>query len=485
MDEKQEATIFGQEENKEQEPKLEAPIQQVQGRQENNPLENLEEEESFFSRYFPKAIKIFIAIIIVALFVFLIIRFILPRFAAKEDKIVTLKYWGLWEDKNTMQSIINDFEKENPNVKIEYSKQDIKQYRQRLVTRIENGEGPDIFRFHNTWVIQLYDILLPLSKETITKEEFKKSFYPVAQSDLIKNGAIYGIPLEIDTLSLFTNSEMFSVAGAKVPKTWEDFVKTAKSLTVKDEEGRIKTAGAALGTFDNISHAPDIVSLFLLQNGANLEKLLQTPQNSQDALIFYTSFAKEEDNVWDNTLDNSLLAFSKGNLAMYFGYSWDVFNFKAINSALLFEVHPVPKLEGRNITVASYWVEGISAKTKYQEETSLFLKYLAKKETQQKLFTETAKSRFFGEPYSRADLAETLKNNVLAYPFVEDGPNALSSFFVSNTFDDGLNSQMNNYLGNAIRSILGNTSPDSAVETLSQGVDQVLGQYDKNKQITN
>lgn len=50
-------------------------------------------------------------------------------------------------------------------------------------------------------------------------------------------------------------------------------------------------------------------------------------------------------------------------------------------------------------------------------------------------------------------------------------------FFVANTYDNGLNSQMNAYLGNAIRAILGNTSSQSTIDTLAQGVAQVLAQY--------
>lgn len=38
---------------------------------------------------------------------------------------------------------------------------------------------------------------------------------------------------------------------------------------------------------------------------------------------------------------------------------------------------------------------------------------------------------------------------------------------------------MNTYLGNAIKSILENTSPETAVETLAKGVDQVIKQYEQ------
>ncbi|MDP3726794.1 MAG: extracellular solute-binding protein [bacterium] len=426
----------------------------------------------------PPILKAIIGIIVFLIVGFLIFTFIVPRFTKQKTEKITLTYWGLWEDSRTMQTVLSDFERENPNISVQYTKEDVKQYRNRVITRIKNGTGPDVFRFHNTWVPQLLDVLLPLSNDVVSGSDFRKQFYPVAQADLVKNGAIYGIPLEIDTLSLFINAQVFQAASLEPPVTWEDFAKSSRALTVKDEIGKIKTSGAALGTFDNITHAPDIISLLFVQNGADIKNLSKTAQASADALSFYTSFATGEGNVWDQTLDPSILAFSKGNLAMYFGYSWDVFTIKALNPNLSFGIVSVPHLEGRNITIASYWAQGASLKSKHQKEALLLLKFLAKKETQQKLFLEISKTRLFGEPYANRELAELLKDNQYVYPFVSGADGAVSSFFASDTFDDGLNSQMNAYLGNAVRSILSNTSPQSAVETLSSGVTQVLQQYE-------
>lgn len=435
---------------------------------------DLEDEgPSFFST----AIKIGIVIIVILAIAFLVFRFVIPQFSKQKSQKVSLTYWGLWDDKNTMQAIISDFQRKNPNITVSYVKEDIKQYRERLQKRTELGTSPDVFRFHNTWMPMLSEILLPLPNDIVNTSEFKKTYYPVIADDLIKKGAIYGIPVGIDTLALFVNTEILNSATQKVPQTWDDFINVARALTVKDETGRIKTAGASLGTFDNINHAPDIVSLLLVQNGANLSDLLKTSQAASDALNFYTSFAKGEGNVWDVTLDPSIIAFSKGTLAMYFGYSWDIFLIKAANPTLAFEVYSVPHLPGRSMTIASYWADGVSAKSKHQKEAYLFLKFLKEKDTAQKLYSEASKTRLFGTPYARVDLTDTLKDNKLVYPFVSQANNAVSTFFASDTFDDGLNSESNAYLGNAVRSVLDNTSPESAIETLYKGVSQVLEKY--------
>lgn len=425
---------------------------------------------------------------VVSFIILLILIFLLiPK--KPSVKNVELVWWGLWEDNRVMRPLIADFEKANPNIKVKYTKQDPKKYRERLITRIQNGSGPDIFRFHNSWYPMLSDVLLPLSSDVITPEEFKKTYYPVMEGDLIQNGAIYGIPLGADTLAMFVNTEMFEKAGVTPPTNWDEFNKAAKKLTIPDDDnpGKIKVAGAALGTYNNIAHAPDIISLIFLQQGVNVKTFGTAPKDEMDALDFYTSFAKgQSDNVvWDSSLDNSMLAFSRGSLAMYFGYSWDVFRIKSMNPDLKFKVMPVPGLVSKKQTIASYWVEGVSSKSPNSKEALLFMQFLAKKETAQKFYTEVAKTRAFGEPYARADLAETLKDNPLVYPFVSQLKNASSTYFSSDTYDGdgGLNFLLNNYLGTAVTtSSEGNTSTQSVIDTLDQGVAQTYEKFGLTQQ---
>jgi multiple sugar transport system substrate-binding protein len=422
-----------------------------------------------------KILKILLGAVVIVILGFVVFNFVVPLFF-KGSEEVKLIYWGLWEDEPQFASIIKDFERENPGIKIEYSKQDIKQYRERLMTRSINGNGPDIFRFHNSWYPMISSILLPFPSSVISKEDFDKNYYPVAKNDLIKNGGIIGIPLQVDTLNLYINKDLFESTGLDVPKTWIDFGNYARRLSVKDETGQILTSGAAMGTFSNITHAPDIISMLFAQNGVDLNDISLNINSVSDTLDFYTSFATSSSNVWNESLDESIQMFASGSLAMYFGYSWDFFTIKAMNPDISFEIHPVPSLPEREITVASYWAEGASSKSIHQKEALLFMKYLAQKEVSQKFFTEVSKTRNFGEPYARVDLADSLKESSM-YPFVTSAVNARSSYFADSTFDNGLNSQMNQYLENAVNSILEGNSAQSAAETLSQGFNQVLNQY--------
>jgi multiple sugar transport system substrate-binding protein len=164
---------------------------------------------------------------------------------------------------------------------------------------------------------------------------------------------------------------------------------------------------------------------------------------------------------------------------MFFGYSWDIFAIKAKNPTLSFSIHPVPALTNP-VTIASYWAEGVSSKTKHQKEAMLFLTFLTKKETEQQLFTIESKTRLFGELPARRDLGQLVSKNPLLDPFLKQAEYAVSSYYVSDTFDNGLNDQLNVYLGNAVRAILGNTSVESATDTFVKGATQVLKRYGIN-----
>ena len=409
-----------------------------------------------------------------------IIILALPKHKTVTD--VTLQWWGLWEDENVVHAIIADFEKQNPHIKVEYVKQTPDQYRDRLLARIQANTGPDIFRYHNTWYPMLSNVLAPLSQDVISPDEFKKVYYPVMQNDLVQNGGIYGIPMGIDTLALFVNTDLLQSAGVDVPKNWDDFQKDAVKLTVKDSAGNIKTAGAALGTYDNIAHAPDILAALFAEQGVTMAKFPSDAKDETTVLNFYTSFAQGDNATWDSRLDNSLTTFAKGNLAMYIGYSWDIFTIQQLqaNQKVNFKIYPLPGLYGVNKTLASYWVEGVSSRSPNQQQALLFMHYLAQKTTAEKFYTEASKTRAFGEPYARIDMADELRSNPLVYPFVQQANNATSSLFSSDTHDGdgGINSVSNNYLANAIASLVGsNGSADSAVQTLDDGIAQVFQKY--------
>lgn len=392
------------------------------------------------------------------------------------SKEVTITYWGLWENDANVRNMISDFESTHPKIKVQYTKQSPKQYRERLQAAIARAEGPDVFRFHNTWVPMLARDLSPVPKTIMTGAEFSSTFYPVATGDLIAGNSIYGIPLMIDGLGLYINEDLLATAGVNVPTTWNDVLDIVPKLTVKNEQG-IVTSAIALGTAGNIEHFSDILATMIMQNGAKLTNLKS--KEAQEAIIFYHKFADPSDPVytWNESLDNSIFAFANGRVAMILAPSWRAFDIKQINPALRFKIAPIPQLPGNTITWASYWVEGVSAKSKSLEQAWEFVKYLTSRETAVKLYTEISRSRLFGEPYARVDLGTSLDGDPLVGSYVKQAQTAKSFPLASRTFDNGINDKLIKYLEDAVNSVVAGNSPAKALETAQSGFSQVLSTY--------
>lgn len=429
-----------------------------------------------------KYILIGAGILVFLVIVLLAVRFIFSR-GGDNSKAVTLTYWGLWEDPNTIKPLIDEYQKSHPTVKINYTKQNPKEYRERLQAAINRGEGPDLFRFHNTWTDMLKNELSAIPESIYTKQEYENTFYPVAVEDLNNGNNIVGIPLEIDGLVVIYNEDILKASDIEVPTAWEDFRNAAIRLTVKDQSGTIQTAGVALGSADNVEHFSDTLGLMFMQNGADLYDLggpCADPNSSTcatDTLLFYKRFAELPDNTWEGTFDNSIQAFAGGKVAMIFAPTWQILTIKQINPDINIKVAPVPQLPGITINWGTYWVEGVSPRSKNQLAAWEFLKFLSSKESMTKLYTEESKTRLFGEPYSRKDLASTLKNDPYLGVLMQEAPTMKSFPLASNTYDNGVNDQNIKYLLDAVNSMQSGASADSAVETLTQGLNQILEKF--------
>jgi multiple sugar transport system substrate-binding protein len=428
---------------------------------------------------FPKVAILAIVAVVILIAVFAAYKILMGNSKKSTGNIT---WWGLWEDPVIVQPLIDEFQSQHSGVKITYIRQSPQDYRERLTSSLAKGTGPDIFAFHNSWVPMFKNSLDTLPASVMNPADFAKIFYPVASSDLTSGSSIVGIPLEYDGLILYANQDIFEKSGKSIPTTWDDYRNVAKNLTVKDDQGIITQAGAAMGRTENVDHWPEILALLMLQNGVDLTN--PTGKIAQDALTFFTLFSTN-DGVWDASLPNSTQAFAAGKLAMYIGPSWRAFDIIQQNPSLRFKTYPIPQLPKDNptqpdITYATYWVQGVWSVSPNKSLAWDFLKFLSTQDSLNKLYQNEAKYRNFGEPYPRIDMASLLIDHPLAGSVVAQAPGAMSWYLDSRTFDGptGINSQMINYFADAVNAVISGRIPvDKALETTANGVAQILAQY--------
>jgi multiple sugar transport system substrate-binding protein len=323
----------------------------------------------------------------------------------------------------------------------------------------------------------MINYLEPVPTTFITTSSFKSTYYPVASTDLIVNGKIYAIPFGIDTLGLYVNTDLLTAAGVEIPTEWEQFREAARKLTVRDG-GRIKTAGAALGNAINVDHWQDILALMMSQAGVDMEKDAASIR-AQEALLYYTTFSSV-DKVWNQSMENSTMAFAQGRVAMYFGPSWRFFDIKNINKNINFRVVPVPQLAGADkVNYASYWAEVVSKNSANKEAAFAFLKFLTSQEVMEKMYTEASKIRAYGEPYARVSMASKMTTDPNVGPFIAGAGAAKSSYLASFTGDGetGINTRISNYYADAVNGATGGSGARGALDTVASGIRQVLGGY--------
>lgn len=434
-----------------------------------------------------KAIPKFVFFVLGAVFVvfilFLLFRLLgnrNNRTPSEKTPVVnaSLTWWGLWEPSEVLDSQIKAFQNQNPGVTITYTQQSIKDYRERLQGAFARGQGPDIFRFHNTWVpmLMIQEVLASAPTNSGIAQTFERTFYPFAVKDLRVSGNLVGVPLMTDGLALYVNKKALAVSGKSAPKTWQELSILAKDLTIRGEDGKIERAGIALGSANNVDHFSDILALLILQNGGNPGIPEDRNNLVSDALTFYTQFLRT-DRTWDETLPNSTYAFATEKVAMIFAPSWRAFEIKQINPNIDFAVYPVPQLPGKPVTFASYWVEGVSKMSKNQQVAWKFLEFLSSKEVLQKLYSQASTQRLFGEVYPRMDMADLLAKDPYVGAYVEQANSGVSWYLSSRTFDNGINDQIIKYYQDAVNGIVGGKNNSDVMPTLSTGVSSVLNAY--------
>ena len=425
-------------------------------------------------------------IIIIVLSLSIILGFLFWRFgpgislfnSSKPKGPVTLTYWGLWEDDNLIKPLILEYQKQNPNIIINYVKQSSLNYRTRVQTQIREGVGPDVFRIHNSWMPMFQTDLAPAPEDVFTLSDYKNSFYPVAEATFVKNNQILAAPAEIDGLALFYNEDILNGVGGKPPKNWQEFIDLSTKMTVRDATG-IKTAGAGMGSTGNVDHWPDLIALLLLQQpGVDLTNVA-TPQVSE-ILSFYTGFVIDpKRKTWDVNLPPSTQMFASGRLGFYFAPSWRAHELRVANPNLKFKVAAVPQLSGRNVAYATFWTEAVSKNSKNTKEAWKFVKYLTSPQAEKLAYQQASQIRLFGEPYSQISLAQEVSSDPIVGAYITQGPIYKTWYLSSDTHDAGINDEMIKYWEDGINSVLQGNSSEGALQTVDRGVKQVLDKYTK------
>ena len=384
--------------------------------------------------------------------------------AKKLAEPVTLTIWSAIDDDDAYDQMMRNFRQSYPYASLVFKRYRLEEYEDQLLNALAEDRGPDIFMIHNTWVGKYLSKISPqppkvkvarqvvtgnLKKEvtievqeisTISPTKLRNEFVDVVAADTIRKvdvaddpkhpdyqERILGLPMSVDTLALYYNKDLLNAAGIpNPPENWADVQEQVRKLALVSAEGNIIRAGIGMGTGENVERSPDIISLLMMQNGAEMSDdrgyitFNQMPDSLRDtleqppaygALRFYTDFANPGKNVytWNADQPNSMDAFIRGTSAFFLGYHYQLPTIRANAPKLNLGITSVPQIQGTpEVNYANYWLWTVSTKSDAPDLAWHFINYMTGEDGvklyQEELPRPTARRSFIAEQLEDPDL---------------------------------------------------------------------------------
>lgn len=409
-----------------------------------------------------------------------------------------LVMYGL-DDSDVIEPIITQYREKHSNVRIRYKKfNNPADFENLMVNEIAEGEGPDIFYVHNTWLPRHLKKIVPLQSESLTPEKFSEVFVKVAADDFVQpepaSGVkkIYALPLYVDTLALYYNKRDFEQKlpeRGKPAANWEAFKDEADRFRAQDDSGTLSRGAIAMGRADNMRLAVDVLYHLFLQSGVEMytDDFKQVKFNGaagQEVFEYFIGFALPQNKEFSWGLDlapanspsgGEVEAFLSGKVSAVLAYSdlyprldTELKNVKSRTGFVISKndigVMASPQFADKEAdykVLANYSGLAVSRNSKNQTAAWDFVQFAASKENARAYHSKTKR------PAARRDLIEEQKKESVTDVFVSQLGYATSY----RIFSDQRFAQ---YLGEAINAAASGQTPRQALASAQEKINDLL-----------
>lgn len=289
---------------------------------------------------------------------------------SKEE--IVFSSWGSITETTILKRVINNFEQENPDIKIKFLH--IPQnYFQKIHLLFASNSAPDVI-FINNHYLPIYEKHL----EDLSSYSDQDNFYKQAIDGLSVNNKLLAIPRDISNLVFYVNTDLVNIQKNEL--SLEEIINLAQNISDKETFG--------LSHEEDIYWALPYLRYFgggILDNNLNL---IINSSESQKGLEFYNSLVKEYKISPSKSQAGSLTQaqmFLNGNIAFYLSGRW-MYPIILEKAKFNWAIIPFPNGELPQLFDTSGWA--ISKNSKHKNAGLKFVKYLASKETSE-YFTQT------------------------------------------------------------------------------------------------
>lgn len=153
---------------------------------------------------------------------------------------VTLQFWDNQQTESGLsqfqQEAVDRFMEENPDIAVEVTTIPYPEYQQRLLTAVQGGNAPDIATLDQIWVAAFAEAGAVVDLTAMADEAglSRDGFFGGAWDSAVYNGALYGIPFNVDVWQFsFYNADLLEEAGIEPDTltTFEGLRTAAEALT--------------------------------------------------------------------------------------------------------------------------------------------------------------------------------------------------------------------------------------------------------------
>lgn len=249
----------------------------------------------------------------------------------QRDTRTTVRFWAMGREAEVVAQLIPDFERENPDIRVEIQQIPWTSAHEKLLTAYVAGGLPDICPLGNTWIPEFaaLNALEPLQPHVDRSSVIHEAdYFPGIWDTNIVDAGLVGIPWYVDTRLLFYRRDLLREAGfERAPRSWPEWEAAMAAIAADAPPGRYPVLMP-------VNEFEQVLSFALQQDDPLLRDddrygNFESP-GFKRAMGFYTNMFRQGwapmmsetqiSNVWDE--------FGKGHFVFYISGPWNIGEFR-------------------------------------------------------------------------------------------------------------------------------------------------------------
>jgi ABC-type glycerol-3-phosphate transport system substrate-binding protein len=301
--------------------------------------------------------------------------------AASNEK-VTITVWDYYGEATPVKPLIEGFQKENPNITVQYEALDWDTTLEKLNVVVTGGTPPDVVTLDMTWLpkfaaLGAFTDLKALSGGKLNGAAWDQAYTPGGLEAITYNGQVVAALYDFDVYALYYRADLLEQKGLQVPKTWDELMEVSQKLVEGDKyryQWLAETFHGSQWIFENGGS---------LMSADNKTVTFNSPEAVEAIQVYTDLLTKYSAIYWGEDQGERIQGIKDGRIAMFSDgpYNMGIMKSAAPEMAGMWRVavHPYGKQPGSYLGGTGLI---IPAQSKQKEAAWKFIEYAMRVENQ-------------------------------------------------------------------------------------------------------